>query len=136
VEPAHGLNIGTDPMTATLLAALGGAIIAVLLGLFGGGGSVLATPWLLYAVGIADPHVAIGTGAAAVALNAGANLAAQARAGTVKWPCALSFAGAGLAGSLAGAALAQRVDRTALMGGFAAMVIVTALYVGWRALGT
>jgi uncharacterized membrane protein YfcA len=127
VEPAHGLNIGTDPMTATLLAALGRAIIAVLLGLFGGGGSVLATPRLLYAVGIADPHVAIGTGAAAVALNAGANLAAQARAGTVKWPCALSFAGAGLAGSLAGAALAQRVDGTALMGGFALAMLAVGL---------
>ena len=114
-------------MTATLLAALGGAIIAMLLGLFGSGGSVLATPWLLYAVGIADPHVAIGKGAAAVALNAGANLALQARAGTVKWPCALSFAGAGLAGSLAGAALAQRVDGTALMGGFALAMLAVGL---------
>ena len=91
-------------------AVAGGAIIALLLGLFGGGGSVLATPLLLYIVGIADPHVAIGTGAAAVAVNAAANLAVQARAGTLKWPCALSFAGAGLAGSLAGAVLAQRVD--------------------------
>ena len=114
-------------MTAALLAALGGAIIAMLLGLFGGGGSVLATPWLLYAVGIADPHVAIGTGAAAVTLNAGANLALQARAGTVTWPFALSFAGAGLAGSLAGAALAQQVDGTALMGGFALAMLAVGL---------
>lgn len=106
-------------MAEAAIAALGGAIIALLLGLFGGGGSVLATPWLLYAVGIADAHVAIGTGAAAVALNAAANLGMQARAGTVKWPCALGFAGAGLAGSLAGAALAQRVDGAALLGGFA-----------------
>lgn len=114
-------------MIESLLAALGGAIIALLLGLFGGGGSVLATPWLLYAVGITDPHVAIGTGAAAVALNAGANLLLQARAGTVKWPCALSFAGAGLAGSLAGAALAQRVDGEALLGGFALAMLAVGL---------
>jgi hypothetical protein len=114
-------------MTEAALAALGGAIIALLLGLFGGGGSVLATPWLLYAVGIADAHVAIGTGAAAVALNAGANLAMQARAGTVKWPCALSFAGAGLAGSLAGAALAQRVDGAALLGGFALAMLAVGI---------
>lgn len=108
-------------------AAVGGAIIALLLGLFGGGGSVLATPLLLYIVGIRDPHVAIGTGAAAVAVNAGANLAMQARTGAVKWPCALSFAGAGLAGSLAGAALAQRVDGQALLGAFAfAMLAVGA----------
>jgi uncharacterized membrane protein YfcA len=108
-------------------AVAGGAIIALLLGLFGGGGSVLATPLLLYIVGIADPHVAIGTGAAAVALNAAANLAVQARAGTVKWPCALSFAGAGLAGSLAGAVLAQRVDGQALLSAFALAMLAVGL---------
>lgn len=100
-------------------AVAGGAVIALLLGLFGGGGSVLATPLLLYLVGIADPHVAIGTGAAAVAVNAAANLWVQARAGRVKWPCAASFAGAGLAGSLVGANIAQHVDGQALLGGFA-----------------
>jgi hypothetical protein len=45
------------------LAALGGAIVGLLLAAFGGGGSVLATPWLIYVVGIADVHVAIGTSA-------------------------------------------------------------------------
>jgi uncharacterized protein len=108
-------------------AVAGGAIIALLLGLFGGGGSVLATPLLLYLVGIRDPHVAIGTGAAAVAVNAAANLAVQARAGTVKWPCALSFAGAGLAGSLAGAVLAQRVDGQALLSAFALAMLAVGL---------
>lgn len=33
-----------------LLAALGGMLIGLLLTLFGGGGSVLATPWLIYVV--------------------------------------------------------------------------------------
>jgi uncharacterized membrane protein YfcA len=108
-------------------AVAGGAIIALLLGLFGGGGSVLATPLLLYIVGISDPHVAIGTGAAAVAVNAAANLAVQARAGTVKWPCAFSFAGAGLAGSLAGAVLAQRVDGQALLSAFALAMLAVGL---------
>ncbi len=115
-----------DPASLAL-AALGGAVIALLLGLFGGGGSVLATPFLLYVVGISDPHVAIGTGAAAVALNAGANLAVLARRGVVKWPCASLFAGAGLAGSLAGAALAQRVDGQALLGGFALAMLAVGL---------
>jgi uncharacterized membrane protein YfcA len=108
-------------------AAVGGAVIALLLGLFGGGGSVLATPLLLYVVGIRDAHVAIGTGAAAVALNAAANLGVQARAGTVKWPCALSFAGAGLAGSLAGASLAQQVDGQSLLGAFALAMLAVGL---------
>jgi len=50
-----------------LAAIASGAIIGVFLGTFGGGGSVLAAPLLLYVVGVTDPHMAIGTSAAAVA---------------------------------------------------------------------
>lgn len=112
---------------ALLLAALGGALIGLLLTLFGGGGSVLATPWLIYVVGVADTHAAIGTSAAAVAVNAATGLAAQARAGRVKWPCATVFGLAGLAGSLAGAQLAQQIDGKALLGWFGAAMIAIAL---------
>jgi hypothetical protein len=54
-------------MQALLLAALGGALVGLLLTLFGGGGSVLATPWLIYVVGIAryacrDRHLGSGGG--------------------------------------------------------------------------
>ncbi|WP_312166409.1 sulfite exporter TauE/SafE family protein [Phenylobacterium sp.] len=115
-----------DPLVASLsLAALGGAVIGLLLGVFGGGGSVLATPLLLYVVGVRDPHVAIGTSAAAVAVNALVGLGAQARAGRVKWPCALVFGGAGLAGALAGAHLAKMIDGEQLILWFAgAMALV------------
>jgi len=106
-------------------AGLSGALVGLLLMMFGGGGSVLATPLLIYAVGVRDPHVAIGTGAAAVAVNAAVSLAAQARAGRVKWPCALVFGGSGLAGALAGAHLAKQVDGGMLMLGFAgAMALI------------
>ena len=57
-------------ITTLALAAVGGVLIGMLLTVFGGGGSVLATPWLIYVVGLADTHVAIGTSAAAVAINA------------------------------------------------------------------
>lgn len=71
-----------------------------------------------------DPHVAIGTSAAAVSLNA---LAGQARAGQVKWPCALVFGGAGLTGSLIGSELAKHVDGHRLLLWFsAAMALVGA----------
>jgi len=110
-----------------LVAVAGGAGIGFLLALFGGGGSVLAAPLLLYAVGVPDPHVAIGTGAAAVSLNALVALAGQARAGQVKWPCALVFGGAGLAGSLVGAEVAKQVDGHRLLLWFAlAMALVGA----------
>ncbi len=112
---------------ALLLAALGGALVGLLLTLFGGGGSVLATPWLIYVVGVADIHAAIGTSAAAVAINAATGLAAQARAGRVKWPCAITFALAGLAGSLVGAQLAKQVDGKALLMWFAIAMIAIAV---------
>ena len=42
-----------------------------MLGLVGGGGSILAVPLMVYLVGVSSPHVAIGTSALAVAANAG-----------------------------------------------------------------
>jgi uncharacterized membrane protein YfcA len=42
-----------------LLAVLSGAIVGFTIG---GGGSIMATPLLLYVVGL-QPHMAIGTGA-------------------------------------------------------------------------
>lgn len=110
-----------------LLAGLGGALIGLLLTLFGGGGSVLATPWLIYVVGVIDTHAAIGTSAAAVAVNAAIGLSAQARAGRVKWPCAITFGIAGLAGSLVGAEFAKQVDGKALLMWFAFAMIAIAV---------
>jgi uncharacterized membrane protein YfcA len=116
-----------DGLLAPLLAALSGALVGLLLGVFGGGGSVLATPLLIYLVGVRDPHVAIGTSAAAVAVNAVAGLAVQARAGRVKWPCALVFGAAGLSGALVGAHLAKQVPGGALLAWFAlAMALIGA----------
>lgn len=108
-------------------AVASGAVVGLLLGVFGGGGSVLATPLLLYVVGVRDPHVAIGTSAAAVAVNALAGLAVQARAGRVKWPCALVFGVAGLAGSLTGAHLAKQVEGQQLLLWFAAAMALIGL---------
>ena len=51
-----------------ILAVLCGSLVGFTLGLIGGGGSIMATPLLLYVVGL-PPHVAIGTGALAVSAN-------------------------------------------------------------------
>lgn len=110
-----------------LLAAVGGLLIGLLLSVFGGGGSVLATPWLIYVVGVADTHIAIGTSAAAVSVNALIGLVAQARAGTVKWPCATVFAIAGLVGALGGAQLARSVDGDVLLRWFAVAMMAIAI---------
>ena len=91
-----------------LLGVGSGSLVGFSLGLVGGGGSILAVPLMVYLVGVASPHVAIGTSAVAVAANAAFSLAGHARRGTVKWPCAAVFAGAGVAGAAAPAGAAVR----------------------------
>jgi uncharacterized membrane protein YfcA len=109
-----------DLDSVAIIATLGsGAVVGFLLALFGGGGSVLAAPLLLYAVGVRDPHIAIGTGSTAVAANAAFNLVGHWRGGRVKWPCAITFALAGLAGSLIGSSLAKIIDGQHLLIAFA-----------------
>ncbi len=115
-----------DPhMILTALAS--GAVVGALLGLFGGGGSVLATPLLLYVVGMRDPHLAIGTSAAAVSVNAAANLIGHWRGGRVKWPCASVFAAAGLAGSFLGSSIAKLIDGQRLLLFFALAMAAIAI---------
>ncbi|MBX9575126.1 MAG: sulfite exporter TauE/SafE family protein [Caulobacteraceae bacterium] len=116
----------TDP-TQLALAAASGGLVSLLLTVFGGGGSVLAVPLLLYVVGVRDPHVAIGASAAGVALNALTGLVGHAKDGRVRWPCALTFAGFGVVGALAGSSLALRIDGESLLIFFAgAMALVGA----------
>lgn len=104
-----------------------GALVGLLLAVFGGGGSVLATPLLLYFVGVKDPHVAIGTSSAAVAVNAMVNLAGHWRGGRVKWPCAAVFGVSGLAGALAGSSLAKQIGGEALLLFFAGAMAAVAV---------
>lgn len=114
-------------LSSGALAVASGALVGLLLALFGGGGSVLATPLLLYVVGVRDPHIAIGTSAAAVAVNALINLVGHGRGGRVKWPCATVFAAAGLAGSFIGSSLAKQVDGQRLLLFFALAMAAIAL---------
>ncbi|MGH7025958.1 sulfite exporter TauE/SafE family protein [Brevundimonas sp.] len=93
-----------------LLAGLSGGVVTLLLTVFGGGGSVLAVPLLLYVVGVRDPHVAIGASAAGVSLNALTALAGQAKARRVRWPCAVMFAVVGALAAWVGSSAAKAID--------------------------
>lgn len=112
-------------MTGTLVAALAsGSLVGFTLGLVGGGGSILATPLLLYVVGIAQPHVAIGTSALAVSINAYANLVGHARAGHVQWRLAAAFALVGTLGVPAGSTLGKAIDGERLLFLFGLVMLV------------
>lgn len=101
--------------TAIVLALLSGGVIGLVLGLGGGGGSILAVPLLVYVVGVGSTHAAIGTAAVAVTANALASLAGHARSGMVKWRCAGVFAAAGVVGAAIGAEAGKAVDGTRLL---------------------
>jgi uncharacterized membrane protein YfcA len=109
------------------LAVASGGAVGFSLGLIGGGGSILAVPLLLYVVGIGDPHVAIGTSALAVSLNAFGNLFGHWRAGNVKWPCAATFAAAGVAGAAIGSSIGKLVAGDRLLFLFALAMIAVGI---------
>lgn len=109
-----------------VLSLLSGSIVGLSLGLIGGGGSILAVPLLVYVVGVSSPHVAIGTSAVAVTVNALMNLVGHARANNVKWRCAIVFAFFGMAGAAAGAHFGKAVDGQKLLIAFGILMIVIA----------
>jgi uncharacterized protein len=108
------------------LTLASGAVVGFILGLVGGGGSILAVPLLVYVVGVASPHVAIGTSAIAVSLSALASLVGHARAHNVRWPCALMFAGFGSVGAAVGSTLGKRVDGQQLLSLFGILMLIVA----------
>jgi hypothetical protein len=124
----------TNSWIQDVLAVLSGSAVGFSLGLIGGGGSILAVPLLLYVVGIRDAHVAIGTSALAVSVNAFGNLIGHWRAGNVKWPCAATFAVAGIIGAAIGSSVGKLVDGQKLLFLFAlAMIAIGAAMLRPRA---
>ncbi|MPT47061.1 MAG: sulfite exporter TauE/SafE family protein [Sphingobium sp.] len=117
--------IGAAPAAAALAS---GVMIGVILGLVGGGGSILAVPLLVYFVGVGSTHVAIGTAAVAVAVNAAISLIGHARAGTVKWPCAIAFGLAGMTGAAIGAEFGKAIEGERLLIFFGLLMIGVGLF--------
>ena len=110
-----------------VLGAMSGGLVGFVLGLVGGGGSILAVPLMVYVVGVSSPHVAIGTSAFAVAANAATGLASHARHGHVKWRCALVFAVSGIAGAAIGSTLGKSFDGQRLLFLFALVMIAVGI---------
>lgn len=106
-----------------LLTLASGGLIGLVLGLVGGGGSILAVPLLVYVVGIGSAHVAIGTAAFAVAASAAVSLLGHALAGRVKWRCAGVFTAMSVLGAAIGAAVGKMTDGQALLTLFGLLMI-------------
>ena len=114
----------TLDLTQYALGLLSGSFVGFALGMFGGGGSILAVPLMVYLVGVPSAHLAIGTSAFSVAANAGAGLISHARHGSVKWRCAAIFSSAGVCGALLGSTIGKAVDGQRLLLLFAVLMLV------------
>ncbi|MEO7423263.1 MAG: sulfite exporter TauE/SafE family protein [Ornithinibacter sp.] len=105
-----------------VLAALVGAVI----GLLGGGGSILMVPLLTLVAGL-EPKEAIATSLLLVGVTSLAALVPHAAAGRVRWRTGVTFGLAAMVGAYAGGRLAAFIPDRVLLAGFAVLMLATAI---------
>ncbi len=111
----------------TIALALGfGAVIGVLLGLLGGGGSIMAVPVLVYALGL-DIEQAILIALIVISVASVFGALPKARARQVQWRLAGVFAAVGIPATFAGSAVGDHLPQALIMVGFAAVMVVAGL---------
>lgn len=111
------------PNVTVALALVFGALIGVLLGMLGGGGSILAVPALVYAVGLDIKH-AIPLSLIVIGIASAVAVLPRIRAGQVQWRLAAVFAVSGVPATFAGAALGAHLPQRVLLLGFAAVMVL------------
>lgn len=109
-----------------ILAILFGGLIGLLLGLVGGGGSILTVPILVYAIG-QGVHEATATSLVIVGATALFGGVAHARAGRVALRTAMTFGGAGIAGAFVGAWFNARLSGPLILFLFGFLMLGVAL---------
>jgi uncharacterized membrane protein YfcA len=110
----------------TVLVVALAVLVGLSLGLLGGGGSILTLPILVYVAGM-ETKEAIATSLLVVGVTSAVAAVSHARAGRVQWRTGLLFGAAGMVGAYAGGRLAEFVPGGVLLGGFALMMIATAV---------
>lgn len=110
-------------MDEALLALPFGLLVGLLLGLVGGGGSILAVPVLVYVLG-QSPQAATSESLLIVGLTALVGAVEGGRAGRLRLRAGLVFAVAGVLGSLPGTALNRQIGSQALLLGFSVVLLV------------
>lgn len=109
-----------------LIAALLSILIGCGVGLFGGGGSILTTPLLIYVLGF-DAKAAIAGSLFVVAVTSAFGLILYVRRGLVRWRTGLVFGGAGMVGAFVGGQIGVRLPGSFLLAAFAVMMATTAV---------
>ncbi|MGZ3418568.1 MAG: sulfite exporter TauE/SafE family protein [Polyangiales bacterium] len=109
-----------------LLVASLSLAVGLSLGLLGGGGSILTLPMLVYIAGL-DARAAIASSLLVVGVTSAVAVIAHARAGAVQWRVGGVFAAAAMVGAYVGGRVAHFVPATALLAGFATLMLVTSI---------
>jgi uncharacterized membrane protein YfcA len=112
------------------LGLLLSVLVGGVLGFFGGGGSILTVPLLVYVMGLA-PKPAIASSLLIIGAASSVAAVQHARAGNVDARTALLFGGAGMLGAHLGGRAGALLDGSLLLLLFAAMMALTAIAM-WR----
>jgi uncharacterized protein len=100
-----------------------GFVIGLILGLLGGGGSILTVPALVYVVGL-SPRAAVSASLVIVGLNGVTGALFQRSHGTLNWHVAIVFGGVGMAAAYLAAGISKQFSPTVLMIAFAILMVV------------
>lgn len=109
-------------MTLGIALALG-AVIGVLLGLLGGGGSILAVPALVYVLGLGISQ-AIPMSLIVIGVASAVGAVPKVLAHQVQWRLAGIFAATGIPATFLGTAIGRHLPQPALLIGFALVMVV------------
>ena len=101
-------------------------IIGLLLGLLGGGGSILTVPMLVYLLKV-DPKTAIATAFVVIGSSSLIALIPHAKRAAVCWKSGLSFGLSGMLGAFSGGRLATHFPNDLLMLFFGVICLLTGL---------
>jgi uncharacterized membrane protein YfcA len=100
--------------------------IGVLMGMLGGGGSVLMVPILLYVLKL-DPKAALLTSQLIMAATSSVALLVHARAGRVAWTTGVLFGSLAMVGAYLGGSASHYVPARLLILGFTALMLLSAV---------
>ncbi len=103
-----------------------GAVIGVLLGLLGGGGSILAVPALVYVLGL-GVEKAIPMSLIVIGIASAVGVLPKVLAHQVQWRLAAIFAAVGIPATFVGAAISKNLPQPTVLVGFALVMVVAGI---------
>lgn len=113
-------------MPAAVVGLAFAALMGLLLGLLGGGGSILTVPVLVYVVGY-EAKQAVAMSLAIVAIVSSVGAAGHWKAGRVRVRTAVAFAAVAMAGAFGGARLAELVSGAVQLVLLATVMLIAAV---------